>query len=82
MYGLFNDSLPDGWGCLLLDRALQKKGLSLQQITPLKRLSIIGQNAMGALEYEPITENDDEFIGGIELDTLCAEAKGILEGDS
>ena len=25
LHGLFNDSLPDGWGCLLLDRALQKK---------------------------------------------------------
>lgn len=82
LYGLFNDSLPDGWGCLLLDRALQKKGLSLQQITPLKRLSIIGQNAMGALEYEPITEHEDEFIGGIELDSLCAEANRILEGES
>jgi len=22
LYGLFNDSLPDGWGLLLMDRAL------------------------------------------------------------
>lgn len=82
LYGLFNDSLPDGWGCLLLDRALQKKGLSLQQITPLQRLSIIGLNAMGALEYEPMTENDAEFVGDIELDSLCSEANHILEGKS
>lgn len=25
LFGVFNDSLPDGWGCLLLDRQLQKK---------------------------------------------------------
>ncbi len=26
LHGLFNDSLPDGWGRLLLDRRLQKAG--------------------------------------------------------
>ena len=82
LFGVFNDSLPDGWGCLLLDRQLQKKGLSLQQITPLQRLSMIGLNAMGALEYEPITENDSEFVGNIELDSLCLEANHILAGKS
>ena len=82
LFGLFNDSLPDGWGCLLLDRALQKKGLSLFSITPLQRLSMIGTNAMGALEYEPITETENEFNGNIELDSLCMEANNILEGKS
>ena len=82
LFGLFNDSLPDGWGCLLLDRALQKKGLSLFSITPLQRLSMIGTNAMGALEYEPITEKENEFNGNIELDSLCMEANNILEGKS
>ena len=24
LFGLFNDSLPDGWGCLLLDRKLRQ----------------------------------------------------------
>ena len=58
LFGVFNDSLPDGWGCLLLDRKLQKKGLSYNAITPLQRLSLIGLNAMGALEYEPADEMD------------------------
>ena len=82
LFGLFNDSLPDGWGCLLLDRALQKKGLNLFSITPLQRLSMIGLNAMGALEYEPITETENEFNGDIELDSLCMEANNILDGKS
>lgn len=37
LFGLFNDSLPDGWGCLLLDRKLMKQGLSYNSITPLRR---------------------------------------------
>ena len=82
LYGVFNDSLPDGWGCLLLDRKLQKKGLSYNAITPLQRLSLIGLNAMGGLEYEPITEIDKEFVGDIKLDALSMEAGKILQGDS
>lgn len=29
LHGLFNDSLPDGWGRLLLDRRLQRAGYRL-----------------------------------------------------
>ena len=82
LFGVFNDSLPDGWGCLLLDRKLQKQGLSYNAITPLQRLSLIGLNAMGALEYEPITEIDKDFTGDIELDSLSMEAGKILQGNA
>ena len=82
LFGVFNDSLPDGWGCLLLDRKLQKKGLSYNAITPLQRLSLIGLNAMGALEYEPEDETDKEFAGDIVLDSLSMEAGKILQGNS
>ena len=80
LFGVFNDSLPDGWGCLLLDRKLQKKGLSYNSITPLQRLSLIGLNAMGALEYEPITEIDKEFVGDIgnEADRLNRMSQKLL----
>jgi serine/threonine-protein kinase HipA len=82
LYGVFNDSLADGWGCLLLDRALQKQGLSLGAITPLQRLSMVGKNAMGALEYEPTNEINSDFDGPIELDVLCYQANRILDGKS
>ncbi len=81
LYGLFSDSLPDGWGCLLLDRKLRKTGLALQQITPLKRLSIAGVSNMGALEYEPCIE-DDANTEHINLDHLATEANSILAGES
>ena len=69
LFGLFNDSLPDGWGCLLLDRKLRKRALSYDSITPLSRLSMIGRNPMGALEYEPADEAAEE-VGNVELDSL------------
>lgn len=56
LHGVFSDSLPDGWGMLLMDRALKNHlGLTPHQITPLDRLSYIGSRGMGALEYRPET---------------------------
>ena len=82
LFGLFNDSLPDGWGCLLLDRALRKQGLSLKEITLTKRLAMLGLNAMGALEYEPIIDAPKEDITNINLDELGYEANNILQGET
>ena len=80
LFGLFNDSLPDGWGCLLLDRKLRKLGKSYAEITPLDRLSLIGANPMGALEYEP-ADGDSDLYGDIELDSLSGEVDRILDGE-
>lgn len=82
LFGLFNDSLPDGWGCLLLDRYLQKKGLSYYEITPLHRLSIVGKESLGALEYEPKKMPEEPILDEIELDELSFGAHQILEGAS
>ena len=79
LFGLFNDSLPDGWGCLLLDRKLHQKGLSYDTIKPLDRLSLIGANPFGALEYEPAESKDFEDFA-VHLDSLADDADIILEG--
>lgn len=60
LFGVFNDSLPDGWGLLLFDRARSKKGRSLAQASPLERLTLVGSCAMGALEYEPDASADED----------------------
>lgn len=80
LFGLFNDSLPDGWGCLLLDRKLREKGLSFREISPLHRLSMVGRNPMGALEYEPADEYTDSFAD-VKLDSLSAEVDKIVAGE-
>ena len=80
LFGLFNDSLPDGWGCLLLDRKLREKGLSFREISPLHRLSLVGRNPMGALEYEPADDYTDS-IADVELDSLSGEVDKIVSGE-
>jgi serine/threonine-protein kinase HipA len=67
--GLVSDALPDGWGLLLMDRLFAKKGRSRESISPLDRLSFIGERAMGALAFVPPGSDDlsDEDLGLIEL---------------
>ncbi len=82
LFGVFNDSLPDGWGRLLLDRSLSAKGIDIAKITPLDRLAYIGSMGIGALIYNP--EINSERISGFvpELDTIAAEMDHILKGAS
>ncbi len=57
LFGVFNDSLPDGWGRLLLDRKLRHMGLNPGDLSPLDRLRFVGKHGMGALLYEPPVED-------------------------
>lgn len=47
-FGIFEDSLPDGYGRYLLNRMLKKQGINDSELTPLQRLSIVGTSGMGA----------------------------------
>lgn len=80
LYGVFNDSLPDGWGKLLLDRALIAKGILLSQITPLDRLAYIGSTGMGALTYQPEIVSEHQINKLLELDNIAKEMHRVLEG--
>ncbi|WPZ23604.1 type II toxin-antitoxin system HipA family toxin (plasmid) [Sulfitobacter faviae] len=51
--GVFGDSLPDGWGRLLIDRELERRGNGRTAITPVDRLAIVGTHGMGAFIYRP-----------------------------
>ena len=80
LFGVFADSLPDGWNRLLVDRMLRKVGENPEQITSLQRLSIVGDSGMGALEYRPVYQwqNVDAVQ---DLDRLAAECKKILQSE-
>ncbi len=52
-FGVFDDSLPDGWGRLLIDRMLLKMRINPAEVSILDRLAILGKTGMGALEYVP-----------------------------
>lgn len=85
VFATFEDSLPDGYGLYLLDRILRKQGSSLEEITPLQRLSIIGNGVMGALTYQPVMtgfQAQAELEGEQQLDYLQEEALKVLSEKS
>ncbi len=77
--GVFNDSLPDGWGRLLLDRKARVDGLMPAQLSPLDRLAYVGHSGMGALVYKPDFGPEDA-PGALDLNRLAADAKQVLDG--
>ena len=82
LFGVFADSLPDGWGKLLLDRHLMSKGINFHDITPLDRLCYVGKYGIGALSYEPIFEEIETKNQEIILDDLANSSINILNGSS
>lgn len=80
-FAVFEDSLPDGYGLYLLDRILKQQNSSLQELTPLQRLSIIGTAGMGALSYLPSMpgiQAQNEIKRIEQLDSLQEEALKVL----
>lgn len=77
-FGIFEDSLPDGYGRYLLHKALAKEGIDDRNLSSLDRLSIVGENGMGALTYEPArkTGHEDEIN---DFDLLQTKALEVLK---
>ncbi len=82
LFGVFADSLPDGWGRLLLDRYFLKKGIKYSDINPLDRLGFIGEFGIGALTYRPFTDGISCEDNDIVLDSLALKSSKILKEDS
>lgn len=80
-FGIFEDSLPDGYGRYLLNRLLKKQGVNDGELTPLQRLSIVGTSGMGALCYIPETYVGEEKTLP-ELDNLQQIALDVLSEKS
>lgn len=78
LFGLFDDSLPDGWGRLLLDRYVEAQGGRAPELSPLDRLSWVGPRAIGALSYEP-AHDIETSSNTIDLHRLAEEAMVVLE---
>ena len=74
--GLFADSLPDAYGKALLDRWLASNGRHFAN--PVERLCYQGKRSMGALEFEPAPNDYLETSSNIEIDSLVATAREVL----
>ena len=77
-FGLFEDSLPDGWGRRIVDVAFRKKHGRLP--TVLERLSCIGGSGMGALVYDPSDDNGTQTAGALDLAALATDAMAFAAG--
>ena len=82
LFGVFADSMPDGWGRLLLDRYLAAQGINQADISPLDRLGYIGAYGIGALTYKPIRKGLESEVQPINLDALAQKSIHILNDDT
>lgn len=80
LFGVFADSLPGGWGRLLVDRLLLKNHIDPAAVGNLNRLAIVGDSGMGALSYRPEIQLRAE-PSTIELDQIARECANILQTD-
>lgn len=78
IFGVFADSLTDGWGRILMDRVLVKNKIAPNEVGILDKLAIVGNSGMGALSYEPeyTLHVYDEMM---DLDVIAKECSKILQ---
>ena len=76
-FGIFEDSLPGGYGEYLLRKVLKGMGIDYQGLTPVQRLSLIGSSGMGALCYVPETTIAQKDMWG-SLDEMQQMALDVL----
>lgn len=78
IFGVFADSIPDGWGRLLLDRLMRKNGIDPAWLGNLDRLAIVGSTGMGALTYRPVISLDNTDMA-MSLDEIADECEKLLQ---
>lgn len=83
LHGAFSDSLPDGWGLLLMDRVFRRQGMLPAQITAMDRLSFVGEAAMGALSYLPVSDiKQIPEHESLSIAQLGLQAQAIFDGQT
>lgn len=78
LFGVFADSLPDGWGRLLVDRLFLREHIDPSEVNSLNRLAIVGTTGMGALVYQPELQLNTG-MEDMSLDQIAEECEKIFE---
>lgn len=81
LFGIFNDSLPWGFGKVLVDKMLVKHKLNPEKVNNISRLAFVGKNGLGALSYTPEYSfpSPESFHDFDEITKQCQE---VLANDS
>ncbi|KQM63175.1 MULTISPECIES: type II toxin-antitoxin system HipA family toxin [unclassified Sphingomonas] len=80
LHGFLADSLPEGWGALLMRRRLAALGVDMGRLSALDRLALVGDQGRGSLTFAPATTPVADK-DAIDLDALAAESQAILRGE-
>jgi len=78
VFGVFADTLPDGWGRLVVDRYIRAKfNMDPDELDGFHRLTLVSDAGMGALSYRPsLGDQENEFIG--DYDDIAVECAALL----
>lgn len=80
LHGFLADSLPDGWGALLMKRRVERLGTRWETLDAIDRLALVGEEGRGALVFAPATTPPAE-VAALDLDALAAQSQSILLGN-
>ncbi len=78
LFGVFYDSLPDGWGEFVIRRKLLKDGIDYGKLSPLTKLSLINDNGLGGLNYLPTVNYSDSEYKDLDLDKYAKSVSELL----
>ena len=74
------DSLPDRFGSSIIDAWLATKGVAAGDVTPLDRLTYLGERGLGALTYHPTQTPDTTPTDMFDLNALVRTARDAVTG--
>ncbi len=79
VFGVFADTLPDGWGRLIADRYIRSKlKMNPDELDGFHRLTLVSDAGMGALSYRPSFKYPDMAL--IEdYDAISQQCAALLE---
>jgi len=80
IFGLFDDSLPDGWGLLLMDRFFAQQGLVPEEVSVLDRLAFLGTRTMGALTHHPPAQDGADRQVRLDLHAMARASQEVIQG--
>lgn len=82
MPGIFQDSIPDGFGLRLMLEHYREKYGAVFNLTPLQKLAFVGTEGIGAIEYMPPEHDNSSAERFVELSEISASIKKFIQGSS
>ncbi|MCF2949437.1 type II toxin-antitoxin system HipA family toxin [Paraglaciecola aquimarina] len=82
LHGVFSDALPDGWGLLLQDRIFRQQDILPSLVTAMDRLAFVGDTALGALSFSPVSKYATQDNQVADLFSLGINAQQIFDGQT